>query len=70
MECKEFSEGRKLIRKSGCLAGAEKWDIKEVLLLGKQVEGVDREMMDVIDGWLLKELLIWWKRRRDLLGWV
>ena len=36
-------------------------------MLGKRVEGVDRELMDVIDGWLLKELLIWWKRRKDFL---
>ena len=23
----------------------------------------NREVMDVVDGWLLKELLVWWKRR-------
>ena len=26
---------------------------------------MDREVMDVIDGWLLKELLGWWKRRKE-----
>ena len=40
------------------------------LLLGKRVEDVDREVMGVIDGWLLKELLVWWKRRKELLGWL
>ena len=43
---------------------------KVALLLGRGVEDVDREVMGVIDEFLLKELLVWWKRRKELLGWL
>ena len=32
---------------------------KVALLLGKKVEGMQRDVMDIVDGWLLKELLVW-----------
>ena len=75
--CEEFTEERRtLIRRIGSLEGAEEWseefeagddEEKVALLLGKRVEGVERV---IIDGCLLKELLGWWKRRKDLMGWV
>ena len=60
------AERGKLVRKIRSLVG-EKWveeydrgDVEEkVALLGKKVKGVDREVMDVVDGWLLNELLVW-----------
>ena len=36
-------------------------------MVGKRVEGVER---GIIDGCLLKELLVWWKRRKDLKDWL
>ncbi len=78
LNCGEFTaERRKLVRKIRSLIGAERWgeeydrDVEEKkALLGKRVEGVERDVMDVVDGWLLKELLVWWRRRKDLLGWT
>ena len=32
--------------------------MKVALLLGERLEGVDREALAVVDGWLLKELLV------------
>ena len=76
--CEEFTaERRKLVRKIRSLVGAERWgeeydrgdaEEKVALLLGKRVEGVERDVMDIVDGWLLKELLVWWRKRKDLLG--
>ena len=69
-------ERRELIRK---IENPKKWSEefeggeeleKVALLLGRGVGDVDREVMGVIDGWLLKELLVWWKRRKELLGWL
>ena len=39
------------------------------LLLGRRVD-VDREVMDVIDRCIMKEMVMWWQRRKVLLGWV
>ena len=78
LNCGEFTaERRKLVRMIRSLVGAERWgeeydrDVEEKkALLGKRVEGVERDVMDVVDEWLLKELLVWWRRRKDLLGWT
>ena len=75
--CKEFTQERRELARN--LEGAKKCSEefeggeelgKVALLLGRRVEDVDREVMGVIDGWLLKELLVWWKRRKELLGWL
>ena len=80
MAREEFTEERrKSIRRIGSLEGAEEWseefevgddEEKVALLLGKRVEGVERDIMNIIDGCLLKELLgsRGWKRRKDLMG--
>ncbi len=63
---KHLSERRKLVRKIRSLVGAERWGEEydryveeKMALLGKRVEGVERDVMDVVHGWLLKELLVW-----------
>ena len=44
-------------------------DSRVCLLLGRRVD-VDREVMDVIDRCIMKEMVMWWQRRKVLLGWV
>ena len=31
---------------------------------------MDREVMDVIDRCIMKEMVMWWQRLKVLLGWV
>ena len=59
MAREEFTERRKLIRRIGSLEGAEEWseefevgddEEKVALLLGKRVERVERDIMNIIDG--------------------
>ena len=44
-------------------------DSRVCLLLGRRVD-VDREVMDVIDRCIMKEMVMLWQRRKVLLGWV
>ena len=44
-------------------------DSRVCLLLGRRVD-VNREVMDVIDRCIMKEMMMWWQTRNVLLGWV
>ena len=79
LECKEFDQDRcRLLERIKRIVGAEEWvkeyeegddDSRVCLLLGRRVR-VDWEMMDVIDRYIMKEIVMWWQRRKVLLGWV
>ena len=79
LECEEFDQDRcRLLERIKRIVGAEEWvkeyeegddDSRVCLLLGRRVD-VDREVMDVIDRCIMKEMVIWWQRRKVLLGWV
>ena len=78
-ECEEFDQDRcRLLERIKRIVGTEKWvkeyeegddDSRVCLLLGRRVD-VDREVMDVIDRCIMKEMVMWWQRRKVLLGWV
>ena len=44
-------------------------DSRLSLLLGRRVD-VDREVMDDTDRCIMKEMVMWWQRRKVLLSWV
>ena len=79
LECEEFDQDRcRLLERIKRIVGAEEWvkeyeegddDSRVCLLLGRRVD-VDREVMDVIDRCIMKEMVMWWQRRKVLLGWV
>ena len=79
LECEEFDQDRcRLLERIKRIVGAEGWvkeyeegddDSRVCLLLGRRVD-VDREVMDVIDRCIMKEMVMWWQRRKVLLGWV
>ena len=68
----------RLLERIKRIVGAEEWvkeyeegddDSRVCLLLGRRVD-VDREVMDVIDRCIMNEMVMWWQRRKVLLGWV
>ena len=78
LECEEFEQDRcRLLERIERIVAAEEWvkeyegddDSRVCLLLGRRVN-VDREVMDVIDRCIIKEMVMWWQRRKVLLGWV
>ena len=79
LECEEFDQDRCwLLERIKRIVGAEERvkeyeegddDSRVCLLLGRRVD-VDREVMDVIDRCIMKEMVMWWQRRKVLLGWV
>ena len=79
LECEEFDQDRcRLLERIKTIVGAEEWvkeyiegddDSRVCLLLGRRVD-VDREVMDVIDRCIMKEMVMWWQSRKVLLGWV
>ena len=79
LECEEFDQDRcRLLERIKRIVGSEEWvkeyeegddDSRVCLLLGRRVD-VDREVMDVIDRCIMKEMVMWQQRRKVLLGLV
>ena len=39
------------------------------LLLGRRGEDMDEVVMAKIDGHVIREIVEWWRKRKELLGW-